>query len=71
MFQALVAHFESQKRNALATLELYLNKSVSTHANLAVGEAAEQVKLLAEAEEALTALQAMLPSPEEQSSNES
>jgi len=65
LYDALVAHFDAQRRSALATLELYLTKPVSVHANVAVQEAVEQVSLLAESEDALRVLSSMVKPPEE------
>ena len=67
LYDALVAHFDAKRRSALAILELYLTKPVSVHANVVVEEAAAQVSLLAEAEDALRVLATMIKPPEETS----
>ena len=58
LLRAALAHFDSQRQSALATLDVYLHKPVAIgdHPNL-VQEIANATERLASAEEAIEALE--------------
>ena len=58
LLRATLAHFDSQRQRALATLDIYLHKptAIGDHPNL-VSEIVTATKDLAEAEEALDTLE--------------
>jgi|TARA_R110002051_G_scaffold305290_1_gene375172 hypothetical protein len=69
--RATLARFESQRQDALATIQLYLNASVGVgdHPDI-VTELCNATRRLAEAEEALEALERNFLAPENPSSEE-
>ena len=63
MRQKLIAHFTSQKENAVKTLEIYLQTAEGKDIDLLLPEAVELVNKIKQAEEAISYL-VILPSME-------
>lgn len=73
ILKAVRQRFKAQEMTAVATLELYVNKStaIADHSDI-VGEVEKQVRLLTEARECLNVIDSVMPgSPNETTEDDS
>lgn len=71
ILNAVRQRFKAQESTAVATLELYVNKSaaIADHSDI-IGEVEKQVRILTEARDCLAVIESVMPEPAQPTTNQ-